>query len=220
LKPESLEYYQDETKCERKGCIDFIQQSMVSDVNVTTSASQFLKKASTRYSLILLGAEEDGALCEMEISSDDETKIRNWHQLLSGLSSFLHPLLSISSSETIETYIRNAPSVTETTIASSSTASAKLSNNARLQRFVVSKMAGSSVGQDVLSKAVGQDFQDVIECLTCAIARCSFIPSSLSPNPHLPLRCRGGCGFGDEGTHLKACFQDRCSLQRWSDFQT
>jgi hypothetical protein len=119
--------------------------------------------------------------------------------------------------ETIETYIQNTPVPTNT--AASSAAIAKLSNNARLQRFVVSKMAGSSVGQDVLSKAVGQDFQDMIECLTSAIAKCLFVPSCLllTTLPSIPLRCWRRCGFRHQGTHPKACLQDRCSLERWRD---
>lgn len=176
----SLEYFNDETKNERKGCIDFVQQSLVSDVTVTTTSGQFLKKASTRYSFTLLGAEEDGSICEMEISSDDESKIRNWQRMLSGLT-LLHSSLPTAHSplEAIDNYIQNTPSATDTTTTSPAT-SAKLSNNARLQRFVVSKMAGSSVGQDVLSKAVGQDFQDMIECLTSAISKCWFTTLSTS----------------------------------------
>lgn len=36
-------------------------------------------------------------------------------------------------------------------------------------------MAGSSIGQDVLVKVVGQDFQDMIDCLTTAISKCKFL---------------------------------------------
>lgn len=89
--------------------------------------------------------------------------------------------------ETIEKYIASlpipSPSQQEkeddsklpsnSSISSPATVGARLSNNARIQRFVVSKMAGSSVGQDVLVKVVGQDFQEMIDCLTSIITKCN-----------------------------------------------
>lgn len=154
LYSDRIEYFQDETKQEKKGVIYFVTQSMVSDINVVTT-SQYLKKI-TKYSFSILGAEEDGVIQEMEISFGDESKIRSWQRTLT---------------DTVEAYIRNLPPQEEIQSSTPNQNSSKLSQNARIQRFVVSKMAGSSVGQEVLTKAIGQDFQDVIECLCGAISK-------------------------------------------------
>lgn len=166
LYSDRLEYFQDESKGERKGAVGFVSQSIVSEVSVLT-ISQFMKKI-TKYSFSIFGVEEDGPFSssssspsssspvqEMEISSEDENKIRIWQRLLS---------------DTIESFCKTLPSPEES-LPSNSQGNTKLSNNARIQRFVVSKMAGSSVGQEVLTKVIGQDFQDVIDCLCSGLTK-------------------------------------------------
>jgi hypothetical protein len=58
-----------------------------------------------------------------------------------------------------------------------------LSTTARLQRFVTSKMASTSAGQDLMTQALSEEAQMIIHWLIAAVQKCNSAPSSLNSCP-------------------------------------
>lgn len=84
-----------------------------------------------------------------------------------------------SSSSSVSELSTPSLKTTTTTKMDATPSKRSLSTTARLQRFVVSKMAATSTGQELMTQALSEEAQMIIQWLIAAVRKCRLLTHSL-----------------------------------------
>mmetsp|Transcript_24564 Transcript_24564/g.36171 ORF Transcript_24564/g.36171 Transcript_24564/m.36171 type:complete len:340 (+) Transcript_24564:295-1314(+) len=187
LTTNSLAYFDDELKSETKGRVFLSTSTSVSDISETRG----IVTKSSRYSFSITSTGNNGDIHhDIEVSTDNRDTINKWRDLL--LRAVAEQTSSDSDDDLVVVDGEQIP--TEAVMEGRPA----LSTNARIQRFVVSKLATSSAGQDLMTRAVGSDIKAVIDCFIAAVAKFAGDSSAAVMKEHcLKLACKLMVLFND-----------------------
>lgn len=147
LTPTLLTYFTDQSRSVQKESMFLTTESVISPIEVQISLSKSVQK----YKFTITGVDKNGIPISMNLVSTDEYAVNTWIERLNEVKDLNTPADVVAAKKRADT------------------ASGKNGRTLRMQKFVASKMSGSSLGQDMLASVVDDSTRNIISAFILAV---------------------------------------------------
>lgn len=144
-----LTYYTDRTKSIKKESMYLTTDSSLSPIETHQSVS----KSTRKHKFTVTGMDPNMIALSMTVVSTDEDVIKKWYERIEEVKGINKPGDVVSNKQ------------------KSDSNSGKNSTSLRMKKFMASKLAGSSVGQDVIANAVDEETRNIIGAFITAVKK-------------------------------------------------